>query len=186
MHNILQNKIYKYIYFTINHLISSISIILYLFGIISVWTEIIIEIILLICKSTVEILYNSSTWDLKIHHISFVYALYKLFIDDPESKFAWIFVHMHLIHIPLLFYSIKKILLITKTETGVQYMENLYLITWPIITIYRCLILLFTTLNFYINNNNNKILYILIYITPSICILDYYWTPWKKYKKILN
>ena len=89
-----------------------------------------------------------------------------------------------LIHIPLLFYSIKKILVITKNELWVQHMENLYLITWPIIAIYRCLILLFTTLNCYINNN--KILYILIYITPSICILDYYWTPWKKYKKILN
>ena len=71
---IFKNDIYKHIYFAINHLISSFTIILYLIGKMNILTQIKIEALLLICKWIVEILYKSNSIDLIMHHICAILA----------------------------------------------------------------------------------------------------------------
>ena len=191
MDSILKNDIYKHIYFAINHLISSCTIILYFISKINILTQIKIEAFLLVYKWIVEILYNSNSIDLVIHHICAISGLLYIFTNDIEyfkicaSK---LFVNMHLIHIPMFFYAIKSIFkrLGNKYKKKEEFFYNLYLLTWLFISPYRCLYLLFSGILYYIKGVYSIYLSRIYFFTiPLFFILDYFWTPWAKYKNLL-
>jgi len=189
---ILNKDIYKYIYIAINHLISSYTIILYFIGKMNILTQIKIEGLLLIFKWIIEIIYKSNGIDLIVHHICAIGGLlYILNINIDYFKIiaAKLFVNMHLIHIPLFFCALKTIykILGPKYKKLEEFFLKLYLLSWMIISPYRCLYLLFSGISYYLKGLYSVYLSrIYFIIIPLFYILDYFWTPWSKYKILFN
>ena len=189
---IFKNDIYKHIYFAINHVISSYTIILYLIGKMNIYTQIKIEASLLICKWIVEILYKANSIDLIVHHLCAGTAVYNILSNNTNYftiRSSKIFVHLHLIHISMFFYAIKSIFirLGNKYNKIIKYSDNLYLLTWIIISPYRCFYILFDSIIYFFNGIYSIYLtWCYIILIPLFFGLDYYWTPWHKYKNLKN
>lgn len=125
--------------------------------------------------------YTLKDYDLTAHHLivfSTIYIMLTFYHD-----YAFIIPNTLLVHLPLTFNCLKRIQNQTTDEKKIKLYEKLYLITWFPTSAHRVIYLYYASYwaNQYGYKTGSSIIFFFAVLVTS---LDYYWTPWKKYKAI--
>jgi hypothetical protein len=123
--------------------------------------------------------YTLKDYDLTIHHLIVFTSVYIMLTFYRD--YAYIIPNTLVVHLPLTFNCLKRI---QTNPKQIQLYETMYLITWLPSAAFRVIYI------YYISYQANQLGYktgrnILFFFALLVTSLDYYWTPWKKYKAIL-
>ena len=114
------------------------------------------------------------------HHLGFFFTAFLTNNTLYHRKDA--LVRCLYIHFPFLFSSIKR----STANTAIQSVsDKMFLILWFPVSGYRLMVIFNSTADAY----NKRELFnttILLLMCVVFTALDFSWTPWKKYRKILN
>lgn len=125
--------------------------------------------------------YTLKDYDLTAHHLMVFTSIYIMLTFYQD--YAYIIPNAFIIHLPLTFNCLKRIQNQTTDHNKIKLYESLYLTTWLPTSIFRTIYILNSSYETY---NNNKIgSSIIFFFATLVTSLDYYWTPWKKYKALL-
>ena len=124
--------------------------------------------------------YTFKDYDLTAHHLMVFTSIYIMLTFYQD--YAYIIPNAFIIHLPLTFNCLKRIQNQTTDHKKIKLYESLYLTTWLPTSIFRTIYILNSSYETY---NDNKIgSSIIFFFAVLVTSLDYYWTPWKKYKAI--
>ena len=143
--------------------------------------QLLLELALTLVKAAVEVRCGEMSWDLALHHACFFSTLYGAFYWAPMAKYAWLIVHMHLIHVPLTFVNAKHVAKQLRHERARRAAERVYLSAWPFFASYRCFMLTFNTIRAV--RGADPVTPVLVLMTTAFLALDCLWTPWATYMR---
>ena len=164
------NKLQHY---TLNNIISCISLLLYYTRVIGAVQQIYIEILLIIWKCGVEFYCNDINTSLIVHHGLFASVAGCVLLIESLNRFQYILVNMHIVHIAFLFRNMRWV-------TTRLYIY--YILLWPITSIYRNIVVMNEVMILYRERDPVGI----VVLVGGLCIggLDIMWTPWRSYRHI--
>lgn len=175
---------------------STIALGLWGTGVISTSQHLKLEALLLVIKAPVEHVCDSLGTDIVFHHLAMLTGCVVV-SHDRYSNYAWIVSLMQCVHFPLSFEWLKRCLAIsdgkegkTKRREHAQFFlagiaRKCFLITWLPVVSFRCGAIGCEAIKNLLRGNVEQGS-ILVIFAALFLFLDYSWTPWRKYSKLLE